>query len=381
MPTVYEKHDVPKPYLEKWQKTVNLLAGICQVPAGLIMRVWSIEIEVLVASQTEGNPYKPGEKVDLNTGLYCETVMATRSQLLIPNALEDPVWKDNPDVALNMISYLGIPLIWPDGQVFGTICVLDDNTRYYSKLYQDLLWEFKTTIESDFRLILERAEMDAFAHTVAHDLKNPLARIVGFAQLLVRDRLHMSDDELLHWLEVIAETGYKMSDIIDELLLLSYLRREEQIDVEILNMTHIVREAWDRLGGMIERRDAEILLPKRWPEAVGYGPWVEEVWVNYLSNALKYGGRPPRIELGATRQADSKIRFWVCDNGPGILPKDQERLFTPFTRLEQTHVEGHGLGLSIVQRIMERLGGDVGVESQVGHGSTFYFILPGACDA
>ena len=66
----------------------------------------------------------------LNTGLYCETVMATRSPLHVPNALNDPDWKNNPDVELDVISYLGIPLIWPDGSVFGTICVLDGKIRH-----------------------------------------------------------------------------------------------------------------------------------------------------------------------------------------------------------------------------------------------------------
>ncbi len=111
--------------------------------------------------------------------------------------------------------------------------------------------------------------------------------------------------------------------------------------------------------------------------ALGYGPWVEEVWANYLSNAIQYGGRPPRVELGATEQADGMVRFWVRDNGPGLTPEEQARLFTPFTRLDQVRAKGHGLGLSIVRRIVEKLGGQVGVESEVGRGSVFTFTLPG----
>ena len=101
------------------------------------------------------------------------------------------------------------------------------------------------------------------------------------------------------------------------------------------------------------------------------------MWVNYLSNGIKYGGRPPRVELGATVQPDGMVRFWVRDNGPGILLEEQARLFTLFTRLDQVQVKGHGLGLSIARRIVEKLGGQVGTESEIGQGSVFSFTLPG----
>jgi len=144
-----------------------------------------------------------------------------------------------------------------------------------------------------------------------------------------------------------------------------------------LDMASVVAEAQQRLAYMIEEYQAEITLPETWPVALGYGPWVEGVWVNYLSNAIKYGGQPPRVELGATVQADGAVRFWVRDNGPGLTPEEQARLFIPFMQLNQDRTNGHGLGLSIVQRIVKKLGGQVGVESEVGRGSVFSFTLPG----
>jgi len=115
--------------------------------------------------------------------------------------------------------------------------------------------------------------------------------------------------------------------------------------------------------------------------ALGHGPWVEEVWTNYLSNALKYGATPPaapRIELGAALQSDGMVQWWVRDHGPGLAPEAQTRLFTPFTRLDQVRMRGYGLGLSITRRIVEKLGGQVGLTSDMGEGSTFYFTLPAA---
>jgi PAS domain S-box-containing protein len=221
-------------------------------------------------------------------------------------------------------------------------------------------------------------ELDAFAHTVAHDLKNPLGRIVGFAELLEEDCAKLPDEELCHYLRMIAQNGRKMSNIIDELLLLSSVRQTEKAEMKSLDMTHIVSEAQGRLADMIEKHQVEIILPDTWPVVVGHAPWVEEVWVNYLSNAIQYGGQPPRVELGATSQADGSVRFWVRDNGPGLKPEELAHLFTPFTQLAQVRAEGHGLGLSIVRRIVERLGGQVRVDSQIGQGSVFTFTLPGA---
>jgi two-component system sensor histidine kinase/response regulator len=157
--------------------------------------------------------------------------------------------------------------------------------------------------------------------------------------------------------------------------LLAGVRKKGEVEMRPLDMARIVAEARTRLAYLVEESQAEIILPENWPEALGYAPWVEEVWINYISNAIKYGGHPPRVELGATAEADGFVRFWVCDNGLGLTAYEQARLFIPFTRLDQVHAEGHGLGLSIVRRILERLGGGVGVESQVGRGSVFSFTL------
>jgi signal transduction histidine kinase len=218
-------------------------------------------------------------------------------------------------------------------------------------------------------------DLDAFAYTAAHDLQGPLSLIVGYAGVLNESYATLSDEELRHMSAAMMRTALKMRTIIEELLLLAGVRKAE-VKVTPLDMSAIVAEAWQRLASLIQQYQAEIILPAAWPVAQGYRPWVEEVWVNYLSNAVKYGGRPPRMELGATAQPDATIRFWVRDNGPGITPENQARLFVPFTRLGQVRATGHGLGLSIVRRIVERLGGQVGVESEVNRGSVFFFTLP-----
>ncbi len=234
----------------------------------------------------------------------------------------------------------------------------------------------ETLRQRTVELQVRNAELDAFAHTVAHDLKNPLGSIVGFTDLLVRKHQLIPEEKRKQYLNHILQSGYKMRDIIEALLLLSQVRKQE-VEVAPLDMEKIVSEVKQRLGPMVEEYQATLITPDDWPSVLGYTPWVEEVWANYINNALKYGGKPPRVELGATTNPNkTMIRFWVRDNGPGLTAEEQSQLFTPFTRLGQEDVEGHGLGLSIVQRIVEKLGGAVSIESQIGRGSTFSFTLP-----
>jgi signal transduction histidine kinase len=258
-----------------------------------------------------------------------------------------------------------------------------ENARLYVQAQQEIA-ERKRAEEEREKLI---EELDAFAHTVAHDLKSPLCTIANFAEMLEEDYAAIPDEEIRDYLQTIVRGGHKASSIIDELLLLAGVRKMEGMEMRPLDMTSIVTEARQRLDHLIEEHQAEIILPDGWPVALGYGPWVEEVWVNYLSNAIKYGGQPPRVELGASSPSvppacggEAKegriVRFWVRDNGPGMRPEEQAHLFTPFTRLDQVRTKGHGLGLSIVWRIVEKLGGQVGVESEIGQGSVFSFTLP-----
>ncbi len=224
-------------------------------------------------------------------------------------------------------------------------------------------------------------ELDAFVHTVAHDLKNPLNTIIGFAELLEKDRGRLPAEDRQLYRQIIARRGRTMVNIIDELLLLAGVRKAT-VKMAPLDMAGIVAAALDRLADMTAEYTPAIMLPDTWPVAQGYGPWVEEVWVNYISNAIKYGGRPPRLELGGKTvaetagQSEKMVCFWIRDNGPGLTPEQQARLFKPFERLDQARVGGHGLGLSIVRRIVEKLGGQVGLESAPGAGSKFTFTLP-----
>jgi signal transduction histidine kinase len=212
---------------------------------------------------------------------------------------------------------------------------------------------------------------------VAHDLKNPLNNIMGYAELLMR-RTRLDEQTVDDITHSIYEGGAKMNDIIDSLLLLAGVRKQV-VELGPVDMALVVDEVLRREQFEIEQAQARIVMPESWPKTIGYAPWVELVWINYISNAIKYGGEPPRVELEAVPFSDGRmVRFQVTDNGAGLSAEEMTQLFKPFVRLQKERASGHGLGLTIVDRIATRLGGTVGVESMRGRGSTFYFTLPAA---
>jgi signal transduction histidine kinase len=221
-------------------------------------------------------------------------------------------------------------------------------------------------------------ELEAFSRTVAHDLKNPLNLVINYTEAALENCPTgiPLDDESIQNLQSVVQAGRKMVNIIDALLLLAGVSKQQEVKIQPLDMSQILAQVIpQRLDPILKESQGQIVLPETWPIAYGYAPWVEEIWANYLSNALKYGGQPPRVELGAIPENDLMIRFWVRDNGPGLSLEAQSQLFTPFTRLHQSRAEGHGLGLAIVRQVVEKLGGQVGIESTLGEGSLFYFTL------
>lgn len=223
-------------------------------------------------------------------------------------------------------------------------------------------------------------DLNAFARMVAHDLKAPLQNQAILTHILdIKLKAINAPEEILQLNDQLQRIVQKQAEIIQELLTLASLRSQEVVLVP-LDMEKVIQEVLNRLNFVIEDHAAQISIPSYWPVALGYAPWVEEVWANYLTNAIKYGGSPPIVQLGAFVEGDGFIRFWIQDNGDGISPEDQAKLFQDFSRVNQSRVEGHGLGLSIVARIIEKLGGKVGVDSRgrPGEGSRFWFTLRAA---
>lgn len=148
------KIQVPADIIQDWQKLVNSISNIVDIPAALIMRLEDDHIEVFVSSESKDNPYRMSHKEKLeNSGLYCEEVIRSNQKLLVPDALADEKWKNNPDVKLNMISYLGYPILLPNKQPFGTICVLDSKPNVYSETVETLMMAMCNLVEKNLEIV------------------------------------------------------------------------------------------------------------------------------------------------------------------------------------------------------------------------------------
>jgi PAS domain S-box-containing protein len=262
------------------------------------------------------------------------------------------------------------------GRRAGRLVLIYDITEL--RRQQDALRRTNALLQS------QNAALDDFAHTVAHDLKTSIQHLVGHAELLHEDGPRLSDEEHRDLASGLVRSGLKLDSIVQELLLFAQTRRGAISPVP-LDMEAIFAEALDRLRPTLEDTGARVTVTTDWPDVLGYAAWVETVWYNYVSNAAKYGGRPAHITVCSDPvAADGTVRYWVEDAGPGLTPDEQACLFEPFSRLPNADgaADGHGLGLSIVRRILERLGGTCGVESSgvPGEGSRFWFALPAVPD-
>ncbi|MGD8116604.1 sensor domain-containing phosphodiesterase [Vibrio sp. TRT 29B02] len=168
---------IPDEMSSGWQVIVNLLAEIISVPAALIMRVHKEHIEVFSVNNNNANPYHIGDKEGLGQGLYCETVINENRLLLVPNASKDSQWQNNPDMKFGMLAYCGLPLRWPNGKMFGTICALDNIENPFNQTYQQLLMSFRDSIEAQLKTVFQNyhlqqlnSELESRVQTRTQDL-------------------------------------------------------------------------------------------------------------------------------------------------------------------------------------------------------------------
>ncbi len=168
---------IPSDFLQKWQRIVDLLANIMRVPSAVVTKMElpaCTSYRTIVSSNSKGNPFPTDEIFSMDIGTFCETVIKNRQPLLVVNGLEDDAWKSAPEMGVGMVSYLGYPVSWPDGRIFGTICVLDNQTNHYNDLYQELLLQCRDVLQADLQTL---ARLSGELKEVQDELKQERDRL------------------------------------------------------------------------------------------------------------------------------------------------------------------------------------------------------------
>jgi PAS domain S-box-containing protein len=346
-----------------------------------------ITVKILLESLAEGVVIinEMGKIVLVNTrfsdltGFGKQEVVGQSLNIFLPDGLHQ---KHDDHIA----RYFGQPKIRPMGVDLDLIAKRKDNTLFPVEISLSFLntesgklgFAFITDISSrkkaEEELKTRNQELDAYARNVAHDLNSPLLGLIGFSEFLLDYDHEVSAETRMEYLKIIAEGGRNMSNIIREMLIFATLKKQDVHQTKVF-MNTILENVLSRLRFPIEQNSVVIKINEPIADCLGYAPWIEEIWFNYLSNAIKYGGTPPIIEIGSKEQPDGFIKYCVKDNGSGISDEFKAIAFNSNNPAKDKISQGFGLGLSIVKSIVEKLGGNVDVASDEGKGCTFSFSL------
>jgi signal transduction histidine kinase len=414
---------VPSQVTQKWQEIVDLLAEVLHVPSALIMKVEPPSIKVFVRSESEGNPYERDELACLNTGLYCETVMKTRRLLLVPDALADQEWNANPDIKLGMISYMGVPVAWPNGDIFGTICVLDGRPNEYSELYRKLLFQCRDVLQADLKSLQATTEVRRAKDTaeaalrdlkttqdslieaeklaalgrlvagVAHEINNPVGVGLTVASVLERKcemfaaEVAASDvrrSSLTGFVEAVRDASSQLVANLNRAAELIQCFKQVAADQShseqrTFNVSDLTKQVLMSLRPNLRKIDVTLnvecqadLMINSYPGP--YGHVLTNLFLNSVTHAFPYGKGAIEVQVRAFGKDDVEVLF--SDNGCGMSSNVRRQAFDPFftTRRDKGCT---GLGLHVVHNIViHRLGGKLALDSNPGEGTKVKLILP-----
>ena len=323
-------------------------------------------------------PKSTVDQLDLDRVATLSIMNRTGKYLLIPDVRNFPGWKPSEHTAW-IRGFLGAPIQFGD-KVIGFINVDNAQPNMFTDEHGQRLQAFANQAGIALRnahlfseLEARNQELDAYAHTIAHDLKAPLSLILGYANLLTE--FDLPEDARL-FVDTIENTSLNMVEMVDQLLLLARLRdmSTTAVDVEV---TAVVMRVLARFETKFQERAITIHIDKPLLPAVGHQPWIEEVFANLIGNAIKYIGinnNDPQITI-LSQQQGTMVRYEIIDNGLGITQEYQANIFDMFSRFHKEEASGTGLGLSIVKRMVRKMKGDLGVISEPGKGSKFWFTL------
>jgi PAS domain S-box-containing protein len=356
----------------------------------------------LLAVETEGDSRVPaGTRVPLEAGLWdLDALRQGRVQVVGDITALWHLPQTRTVYAEGVRSYVRIPLIVgeqligslnfglgttgeppPEGvemarEVAGSLAVVLEQARLRVELARHATELEQRVAERTAALQATNDELDAFAYTVAHDLRAPLRAMRGFGEAVAEDYADRLDATGRDYLQRITGAARRMDTLIEDLLAYSRLSRAD-LALRPVALGAVVSDVLADLKESLEERQAEVRVEEPLPEVIGHRATLAQAVANLVSNAVKYvaPGTRPRVRVWVEGR-DGWVRLWVEDNGIGIAPEHQDRVFRVFERLHGSETyPGTGVGLAVVRKGLERMAGRSGVESELGRGSRFWIEL------
>ncbi len=383
------KPQVEDSMVKKWQKILDTLAQIVAVPSCLIMQLREDSLSVFLKNNSEKNLFAVGQKTKLTHNIFCETVIGNQQQLKVSNIESDSLW-NSIDLNLEMgsLSYVGVPLNWSDGDVFGTICMLDDKKNEYSEIYCDLLNSFRDSIEKDLELIESKkmlidknSELEhsnkiktKFLALISHDIRGSMATLTGFIEFVLENQNDFNMDEIVDCLSHLGKETNNAFNTLESLLewakndLVKFEAQKERTD-----LCEMINNVLGFLSNSIQKKNIDI--QKNY--AVGrfilnLDPnMIESAFRNILSNAIKFTNAGNRINISLSK-TNGKTFIEVEDFGIGMTKLEADQLVSgkQTTTKSGTHGEkGAGIGLVLAKEFIDKNGGEIFVESRLSKGT------------
>jgi signal transduction histidine kinase len=343
---------------------------------------------------------KEGDELEIATTL-CNEIRDHRQPIVIDNVSEDPCYKEHHTPRIyGLQSYISFPIVLKDGTFFGTLCAIDakpakvNDPKVLStfKMFAELLsfhlesvMALEHSVQTNLELLNQNDmlatanfDLDSFVYTASHDLKSPIANIEGLIELLSEavSKEEMDRDEITQIADMMKRSLNRFSTTIGDLTAIVEIdKNNADGEPETLNLFEVVESVKQDLDNMITDSDAKIEVIADEEHLTGFSlKNFKSIINNLISNAIKYRSpdRTPHV-IVRMEKVDGKTHLSVADNGLGIPTNKQDSIFTLFKRFHD-HVDGSGIGLYIVKRMVDNVKGEIKVKSTLNEGTTFTII-------
>ena len=358
IPVSTDKPSIPEDMQQRWQNIIDLVARTLGVPSGQITRFTEETLEIFVTNERSGNPFRTSDSSPLGTGMFCETVAGHREMMQVDDIRSSDYWRNNPFAKTGMLSYIGVPLAWEDGEMFGTFCLLDGKTNSYSDAFKQFILQFKEVIEADLRSVLQQRELQSrlsaqelMIREAHHRINNHFSLLIGYIQMQAAERETNRD-----LCEVLMDVKNRLRSIslIHDNLCKSNDPDPPPLDSYLSELCrHIIGNVAGTPIGFVCSIDP-VKLRVEYLVAIGL------IVAELVTNSVKYafhGIAHPEIRLDVRKTGAATVVMNFRDNGVG-LPEGLD-LMTTST-----------LGLTLIRLQVEQLHGSILVENRNGVGYT-----------